>query len=530
MMKSKNWIKLVSIIIALILPLGAMAQGAAYDVLSQAKEDGKEIVSTVTFEPGAMLAADQMVADMCDVTSLVFRGLSDGYGSMAVLLNGEEMVSAKIRVDEDGLYAQSEVLGDDTLYLSWADMETALTDSLKSSGMDEEEISAMMESFSTGMEQMAAVGTIAESGNIENMSKEELKQKMLEAMGGDESLMEWVSGIEAKMVVTNGSFTLEDSDVADTKTELTITKEDIIALYETQYMKDMLKRSLQTGDSTLSDDDAAAQVDEVIAEMKTALEKSEFSIPVVEYTIGEDELVAMQMNMAGVFYEDTFSSEMTGSDETADATTETVTQEPTKMDMNMKIIRKTVADAKVYTLTMDMTVDDDSSMALNGDLSLSDTAVAGNLYMIQDGNPMVTISFVEDKADPADVTGKLSLTAMEDDTSYAIELAFTQKVTENTIDTSIGLSYADTIDAIAANPDVALLGTLKVNTVVQDDSGYFTSVAGATPETSVQIMQMSDSDLETYVSSLETSAMTVVYNMMANLPESVLQAMSESAN
>lgn len=530
MMKSKGWIKLVSIIIALILPLGAMAQGAAYDVLSQAKEDGKEIVSTVTFEPGAMLAADQMVADMCDATALTFRGLSDGYGSMAILLNGEEMVSAKIRVEEDGLYAQSELLGDDTLYFSWADLETAMADGLKSSGMSEDEISAMMEGFSTSMEQMAAVGTIAESSDVENLSKEELKQKMLEAMGGDESLMEWVNGIEAKMVVTNGSFTLEDSDVADTKTEVTITKEDMVALYETQYMKDMIKKSLQTSDSSLSDDDAAAQVDEAIAEMKAAMEKSEFSIPVVEYTIGEDELVAMQMNMSGVFYGDAFSGEMTAAVEDADATTETVAQDPAKIDMNMKIIRKTVADAKVYTMTMDMAENDEEAMTLNGDLSLSDAAVTGNLTMTVNSDPVLTLALVEDKADPANVTGKLSVTVFDGDTSYAVELASAQQVTENTVDTSIGLSYADTVEAIAANPDTALLGTLKVNTVVQDDSGYFTSLADATAETSVQIMQMSDSDLETYTSGLETSAMTVVYSMMANLPESVLQAMSESAN
>ena len=69
-MKRKGLVSFLSLLVALLLPLSAMAQSAALDLLSQAKTDGKEIVTTLTFEPGTTLAADQVVADMSAATAI----------------------------------------------------------------------------------------------------------------------------------------------------------------------------------------------------------------------------------------------------------------------------------------------------------------------------------------------------------------------------------------------------------------------------------------------------------------------------
>ncbi len=530
-MKRKGWIRILSIAVALLLPVSALAQSAAADLLTQAKADGKEIVSTVTFEPGAALAKDQVLADMCAATALRLQYLPGGYSALVASLSGTDVFSAQFRVEDTGIYVMSEALGDKPLYTTWDDLKNGLVQLLKTSGMSDE----MLGSFTEGLEQGLATGTLAAGIDETTMTKEEIKQKVIEAMGGGEDMLAWVNGIEAKKVVTTGSFTLDDSDTADTKTELTLTKDDILALYQTQFVKDMIVKQLKAADSTLTDADAAAKADEAIAELVKAVEKSAFEVKVLELTNGEDDFVATQVDLTATVVPDQMNIDTAVTDAAATETTETAAaptaapDKPVEIAATMKALKKTSDTGVMYTLSIGATSDGASVLNINANLNKGDKTVAGSLNVAgADAKPVLELAMACDMSDPKNVSGTLQGTAYDGSDQYAFVLAAGQAVADASVDTTVSLSTGNSLDAIAADPATALLGTLKINTVVQADSGYFKSLASATPATSVEYLKLNEDDMATYLKALETGYAGVMYNIFANLPKSAADALAQS--
>jgi hypothetical protein len=541
MMKHRGMIRLLSIAVALLLPLGAMAQGTAMDLLEKAKTDGKEVVTTVTFEPGAELAKDQTVADMSKATALRFLKLPGGYGAFAVALNSVDVLALQMRASEDGIYVQSEILGDKPLYFTVEDLQKGFADLMKNSGMDAQAMAQFNESFN----QMMGAGLIMDVKSNENLSEEEIKQKVFAAMGVDDAFIAWVNGIEAKKTVTNGEFTLGDSDKADTKTELTLTADDMVALYDTQYVKDQVAKQLKAADSTMTEEQVDAKTTETLTQVKDEFAKSGFTMPITVYTNGTTDFVAMDMSMSGTFSSGDINTitysvpvdsadVVVATDDTAAADTTapeatTAPSVPTKLDVSMQIITKTPENGKNYTFTMNMAQDDKSLFTMNANLNRADQTVNGALAVLdQDGKSVMNLALTGDATDPKHVTGALEGTVSNGDMNSAFSLAMDQVVADTTVDTALSLSYGDSLEAIKADAAKALLGTLNINMTVQDDSGYFAALGKATPDTSLEIMKMSDADLGAYVKTLESNAMQTLYKVMANLPQSVSQALTST--
>jgi hypothetical protein len=523
-MKRKGWIRLLSIITAILLPVGAMVQGAAADLLKQAEADGKEVVSTVTFEPGALLMSNQIVADMSAATVLRFQKLPGGYGALIVALSGADVFTAQFRMEETGIYAMSEALGSQALYFTWEDLKNGLTDLLKSSGVDE----SIIQSLTEGLDQGLSTGTLTEDIDTASMSEAELRQKIVEAMGGDESLLSWLDAIEAKAIVTNGSFTLDGSDTADTQTEITITKEDLLALYQTSFVKNKIIEQLKAQDASLTDADAAAKADESLAELVKAMDTAEYETKVVKLTQGEDAFVAAQIDLTAKLPADEISLTDTTA---AAAETDTQAAEMQAIAATVKITKKTLENGVQYAVTADATSEGAAVLSLAANLTKTDTACSGTLTVGESAaKPALELSMTADYQDPQNVSGKLEGTAYDGGSQYAFALTVGQQVTDTTVDTTIGLSTGDSLDAIAAAPDTALLGTLKVNTVVQADSGFFDSLAAATPQNSVEVLKLSEDDMTTFLGTLQTAYMTVIYNMYSNLPQSVATLLAQQSS
>jgi hypothetical protein len=108
-----------------------------------------------------------------------------------------------------------------------------------------------------------------------------------------------------------------------------------------------------------------------------------------------------------------------------------------------------------------------------------------------------------------------------DTTNTALVFGYDQLVGETTVDTKLSVSSDTSIEAIRADDAKALLGTLKISTVVQADSGTFASLKEASPATSTEIAKMSEAEMQTYVGSLQSNAMQVMYKVLGNLPPSV---------
>ena len=544
MKKHKGLIRLLSIAIALLLPLGAMAQGAAMDLLEQAKKDGKEVVTTISFEPGAELAKDQTVADMSKATALRLTKLPGGFGAFAVALSGVDVLTMQMRASDEGVYVQSEILGDKPLYFTMEDLQKGVSDLMKNSGMDEQSMAQFNESFN----QMMGAGMIMDVKSNETLTEEEIKQKVFSSIGADDAFIAWVNGLEAKKTVTTGEYTLGDSDKADTKTELILTADDMIALYDTQYVKDQVAKQVKAMDSTLTEEQVNEKTAETLTEVKDEFAKSGFTMPITVYTNGTTDFVAMDMSMSGTFSsgdittvtysipvdaadsdDATASVDDTAAADTAAPEATAAPSVPTKLDVSMQIITKTPENGKNYTFTMNMAQDDKSLFTMNANLNRVDQTMTGALAVLdQDGKSVLNLALNGDATDPKHVTGTLEGTVSNGDMNSAFSLAMDQVVADTTVDTTLSLSYGDSLDAIKADTEKSLLGALKINMTVQDDSGYFADLGKATPETSLEIMKMSDADLGAYVKTLESNGMQALYKVLANLPASVSEALNST--
>ena len=439
-MKRKGWIRLLSTVVALMLPLSAMAQSAAIDLLQKAKTDNKEIVSTITFVPGATLAADQVVADLSAATSIRINKLAGGYGALALVLNGVDSVAVQLRIQTEGLYALSETLGDKPLYFAWEDLQKAANDAMKNNGAGDASMGEFGKGFMSGMQQGFA-GMLANKDGVDAkpMTEAEVKQKITEAMGGDDSFVKWIETIEAKKVVTTGEFTVEGSDTADTKTEIVATKEDMASLYDVPYIQKQITAQIKASDSALTDDQAAAKTKETVDSIKTELMQSDATMPITVYTKGE-ELVGLELTFTGNFTTQTTSDATVTPEATAETTAEPAATEAVKHKIGMYMVcsKKTADTGKTYMFKMNASQDDVKKADLAGTFTYNDQNANGTLTA-QDGNanPLMTMNLTANYADAAHTTGQFDVTVNDAGKATAIVVGLDQVTGDSTIDTAL---------------------------------------------------------------------------------------------
>lgn len=511
-MKHRGLIRLLSILAALLLPLSAMAQGAADDLLSQAKKDGKEIVTTVTFEPGQTLAVDKAVADLSAAAVLRFNKLPGGFGAFTLVLQGVDSFTAQFRALSDGLTVKSDILGTKPVYIAWADMQKFMAESMKSNGAG---MQSFNQGFMGGLEGMFANKALTED-DTKVLTEAEMKQKIVESMGGDDSLVKWVETIEARAVKTTGSFTQDGSDTADTQTVLAITNDDISAMYDVAYIQKQMAQSYKAQDNTLTDAQADEKVKKDVATIKDAVVKSGAKVDITLLTAGED-LVGMTVSATGA-YEKSEINPVTNTDGTSTVAT-TTTYEP--VSFAMTYAAKTVENGKTHSFTVTGADKDVKKFAANGSLTLTDKTATGTLTVTDEADkPKLLLDLACDFSDAKHTVGELALTAY-DTTNTAILFGYDQTVGETAIDTKLSVYTGTDITAIKADSVKSLLGTLKVNIAVQADSGTFAALKEATPETSLAIAKLSEAEMQTYLGSLQSGAMQAFYKILGNLPASV---------
>ena len=541
-MKRKGLVRLLSIVTALMLPLSAMAQSAAMDLLKQAKTDGKEIVATVTFEPGAALAADQVVADLSAATAIRINKLAGGYGAFTLVLSGVDTVAAQLHVQADGLYVQSETLGTKPLFFSWEDLQKTMQNAMQSSGSSAD-MAGFQQMMTTGM---ANIGAVEET---EPLTEEQIKQKITQAMGGDDSFVKWMEAIQARKVVTKGDYTIEGSDAADTKTEITVTKEDMASLYDVPYIQKQITAQLKSQDSTLTDEQATAKTKETIDQIKAELIKSNAVMPMVFYSIGEDNLVAADIKMTATLKKVSSDAMDTAATVTTDtavvaadaaATADTATaaaeatatpavEETAKYDVSLVLTKKTADTGKIYAMTMYTNEDDKKVFGMSGNLAFNDKVATGTLTAVDgEDQPKLLMDLTCDYTDAKKVNGELAATAFDAKGDNAILLGFGQAVGDTTVDNALSVYYGTSVEEIKADTAKSLLGTVKLNITVKDDSGYFAALKEATPATSLEVMKLSAEELQTYLGTLQGNAFQLLYKIMGNLPQSVSKLLNSA--
>ncbi len=476
------------VMIILVLALFASTTAIAEDT---------ETVTTITCKPGTLLS-DDILNQICDTASIRIHSLSDGYGALVLSLGETDTLTNLFRVGEDGFYLQSDLLGEKPLYFNWEELSTLMMDQLQNN--------PDMEAFNTMMDPTMIQAMM--SGEITEDTDEETLKSM---MSIDEETLNFINGIEESKTVETGTFSLEGSDTANQKSIVILEKEDLLKIFRLPMVREQMFKQLAMESPELTEEEINAQIDAQLAEIDDFITQSNLTLTVTLYTTDED-FVALEYVVSG-----------TG--EGTDGTPENGTAVLT-------VTKTTVEPGTFYQVKLHLVAGEEDYVPLDGSLYLSDEFISGKLLIYSaPETPTATISFNSDQSEADHVMGELDATITDESTGpMTAILVFDQAKGENVTDTVLDLYFGGSLDEMKLSlPDYSVI-TMNLHTVTQPDSGFFASLQNANPEGSVQLTQMTEEEMNTYVTGIQQSMMTTVMSIMNNLPPEVSSALMESSS
>ena len=471
--------KCILVFVCLVLMVFAFTSAAA---------ENMETVTTISLQPGTLMADTEDVGQILDIAAIRIHSMPEGYGAFVLSLNDTDALTSLFRLEQDGIYVQCNALGQQSLYFTWEEIKDFVMEQLEAASA---EMQDMDMPYDMSMLQSMMDGTMTE-------------EQLLEMIGFDEELLAYIGDIQAKQVIESGSFTLNGSDAANTKAVTALDKDDLCRAIDLPIVREQIAGQLMM-DSDYSQEEIDQMVDEQLAELKQTIEDGNASITSTVYTM-DDEFIAMNFEF------DLNIDDGSGFVPISVAVTST---------------RTTIESAKFYQLSVILTQGEEEFLNQYGSLYISDEFIAGQytFYSLPD-EPMLTAELNCDRSQAGQTTGELALTVHEGsgETAYVM---FDLLKADNVTDTSISVYIGSSVEEIkAAFADSSLI-TIDLHTVVQPDSGFFTALQDATPETSVQLLQLSDEALENYMLSIQEELLTTLINAIENLPPDISDSLMQ---
>ena len=468
-MKRKSLIFLMCLILTVFTMAPAMA-------------DDMETVTTITVQPGPLLGADEMLQQIFDIAAISFHSMPDNYGGLVLSLNGNDVLSIALKLVEDGIFAQTEITGQTPLYFCSEDVSAYM--------MQQMGVTADMQAMND------ASNTVDVEMWMALMNGSLSQEEAMTLLGIDDDLLTLMNDVESMAIVETGSFAINGSDLADTKTSITMEKEDIVSLLDNPYFRNMiLDQMAPMGpmDITMTEEEMNQELDAALVDAKQEILDGNMRATFAVLTAG-DEFVALEIDLSG-------ASDMYDT------------------DINITVTRTTVESAQYYKMSVVISEDDTSFAPVNGTLFMSDDFITGQLtFNNDDSMPMLAMSLNCDTSQPDYTMGELAFEVNDYGTSNALLIVFDQKRDGDTKDTEINLYVGERKDEIKASLDSTDLITLNFHTETLPESGMFTALKEATPEASVQLLQMSEDELNAYIQGLEQGFMITLMNALDNLP------------
>ena len=461
----RKWLTvLLSLLLAVALPLAALA----------------DTQHTLTIIPGDDMATIPAVADLFDVLSLTVTP-GEKAGALTFSVADTDIATLAMSADTTGLYVHSNLLSDDVLYVTWDDAFAFLTQVMISAMEAEGEKvdAATREALETGMQQYKTVILScldsADAASFSPTTREEAMEMISKMFGDDPKMMEYIEGIYNKMTVEDGSFTDDERDPADQKYTLTLGKEDLLKVCDSNYMRDTMTAAISSSESSLNEAEIAKKVDEAIEEVRKMYSEGEYQLDMTVYTANDGEtLIGMEMGMN--------MKMSSGNDSVA-------------MTMNANYDRLTSEAGVSHKGDMSMGMNEDDGIQLLLDLNKgvdgNTTGLAG--MMVDDDALTVTLS-----AKPIGNDGRERVAAI-----YLREDA-----------------AAIIAPAAAERP----LITFKI-TSGPATGDKLSAIEKATPDSSVNVMKLSAEEMQTLVSDISSRCMQALYTAMGKLPDSVLNTL-----
>lgn len=451
--------------------------------------------------PGAELAAtDESIKTIFD--NLFLRLIvEDESGLLAIESDKGEILSAGIRADEQGFYVASALLGDRVLYFSAEEVSAFMIEMMRQSGADEATIAQMEQSLAqlSGQPAINAAagspinGMMFDDDALENMTAEEL-------YANDPAMLQFVKNMEEKMVVTEGEFTDAAYNTATTKTELVMTSEDLMLVFDSEMVKEMYGSMAQSTGMT---------AEELIATVKDVFSQLDMTYNIVAYTNGDD-LCAMQLDMV---MKGDVTMEVT--DTTGKTSTDTATFDTT-MDMDVNVL--TTGDVENMNIVATM-VDNTQSQTIGFVANIAENDAADTVAFdgnLTEGEQTVMLfqgAFAEGEDDA--INGWVGILADNQQVTFTL----TGKETNDVYDALVSIyTRGDSTAIVEPTWSDSAIISFAVRVQETQTPALLTVLNNATPETSVQLLQMDQDALNNEINAISGDAMGALFTGLGNLP------------
>lgn len=438
--------------------------------------------TTVSVAPGSAYSSIPMLNDLLDALSLSFVSDEDATaGSFSLRISGQDALTIAARVDKDALYIDNVILGDDPVCLPFSDIEKLFKEAMKASGMDEAAFASLEEALS-GIMSGKPVNRLG-LRELKGLSFTEKMEQLKTVFAADSAMVAYIDDIQQRMKVTDGVYTSHDHDVASQKWELTITKDDYMKLFETDYVKSAFRFFARASGGEF-------EVDELLDAMNDAMKDVDINAQTTMYTYDKGKVLV--------------------SFETTVAVTGTV---------------DSVKEIDGSMTTTKQAVNTETAMAYNRLTSKGVTSHLGTMTMMNDGEQMMTARF---KMDESDENAKGTLGMLVDGTEMNVgyEQTLADDVTTREISLYMRENATSLLEPAAYESPIF---TVKVENKPNDGSGL-QKVLNATVGSSIQPLIMGQDEMQTYLSGLLTRAQQTLFNIISMLPESVVQNLGTLMN
>lgn len=424
--------------------------------------------------PGSGMGADASVADLLDVLSLtVTKGARSG--ALTLGLEDAAIATVALSADATGVYVHSNLLSDDVLYVTWDDGFAYLTEMLKAQlreeGMPESELAALESSMAQLKEAVVSVagsGMVGGSFGAANIDIAAVSQTLQD----DPAMHELASSILEKLTVESGSFSDEARDAADQKYTLTLDAEDLIKVCDTEYMRTLAQELVVMAQSDAQGENLEKAADELLEQVREVYRSSDYEMVMTMYTQnGGTVLVGMEMGMNMAVKEENTASTIA---------------------LNLNYDRLTDETGVAYKV--DMTIGMDSSavqLAFNLHRGLDEVS-QGSFAMLAEGEE-ITFLYRAENTEP-DVRKRRVDLYQRSGATAIIAPAFSDRPL---------ISFE-----VVTSPA---------------DPGVLDKISQADAHNSVNVMKLSDEEMQTLVSGVQSRVIQAVYSALAKLPTSALQ-------
>ena len=336
-------------------------------------------------------------------------------------------------------------------------------------------------------------------------SKDLTDADVMEMMDLDEETMNYIADVQASADVQSGSFALKGSDVANQKTVIVLTNEDLARALELPMVRQQMESQISVSDPYMTAEELSSEVNQQLADAKQMIMDSDMTVTISEYT-NDGEFVAMEVLL-------------------------TENENSVAQSVSFTVTKTTADYMEFYQMTATIDDGESSYQMLNGSLYYSDEFISGSLKVNDmDNEPVATANFTCDTYAADQTSGELSGTVYSYGAADGTLLAvFDQTIDGDTTDTTIDLyTSSGSVDDLKADLMDNGLISLNINTVTQPDSGFFADLQSAAPETSAQLLTMTEDELNAYMQAVQQSLMMTVFTIIDNLPPDVSDALMQS--